>query len=189
MTIEKSQPMLASDIQNLTFFPKGTILMYDGWLWDRAGGIPGWHICDGQGGTINLTDKFIRGGATARVEGGTDTADVPYHTHNVTDPGHGHVISDPGHGHSVNDPGHSHQIIEPAQYAGDGNKYHQWHLKQNGRTSNSTTGISISNASTGISISKAQSGISIGYTGSSNSDNRPAFCTVIFIEKITNYLE
>ncbi|MDR2429095.1 MAG: hypothetical protein LBD62_04745, partial [Candidatus Margulisbacteria bacterium] len=55
--------------------------MYDGQLWDRAGGIPGWHVCDGTNGTINLTNKFICGGTQARQTGGTDTSQLPKHSH------------------------------------------------------------------------------------------------------------
>ena len=191
MTIKTGERLSASDIQNLTFFPKGTILMYDGQLWDRAGGIPGWHICDGEEGTINLQDKFIRGGTTARQTGGTDTAQVPYHTHNITDPGHNHTITDPGHTHTIIDPGHTHSIQDGYQEnEGQGvdtgrNAINSWPSK----VSNAVTGISINNTKTGISISNTNTKISISYAGSSNPDNRPAFCNVVFIEKMTNYLE
>jgi hypothetical protein len=180
MTIKQGESMLASDILNLTFFPKGTILMYDGQLWDRTGGIPGWHICDGIDGTINLTDKFIRGGTAARQTGGIDTAQVPYHTHSVTE-------SNGGHSHVINDPGHYHT-------AGNGTASGGWshvpgknilHVPVMGMTHDTAQ---VGSSTTGISINKATVGITVNYTGSQTVDNRPAFCTVIFIEKITNYL-
>jgi hypothetical protein len=90
MVIEKGQPMLASDILDLTFFPAGSILMMDGaWLDGRGG----WYICDGRntpyGKTPNLTDKFIRGGATS---GNTGDGLVKLTTDNL--PSHNHSFSE-----------------------------------------------------------------------------------------------
>lgn len=68
------------------WLPKGTILMFNG----KSEEIPeGWHICDGQEGTPNLTDRFIKAGSTAGTIGGstegiTLTVDnLPAHTHEV----------------------------------------------------------------------------------------------------------
>ncbi|MDR1453965.1 MAG: hypothetical protein LBJ25_08355 [Candidatus Margulisbacteria bacterium] len=57
-----------------------------------------WKICDGNGGTPNLRNLFLRGmeeGGTAAV--GIDSvtlvaANLPAHTHTVNDPGHTHTI-------------------------------------------------------------------------------------------------
>jgi hypothetical protein len=90
MTIAKGERMLASDITDLTFFPVGSILMMDGNWTDGRGG---WYICDGRstpyGATPNLTDKFLRGGATAGGTGGSDKmtlqkSHLPPHSHVVT---------------------------------------------------------------------------------------------------------
>ena len=43
----------------------------------------GWYICDGNNGTPNLVDKFVRGGATSGATGGSDDAVVVSHAHNV----------------------------------------------------------------------------------------------------------
>lgn len=56
----------------------------------------GWALCNGQNGTPDLTDRFIKGGLVAGVTGGgTHThaahTGVINHTHPVTDPGHTHL--------------------------------------------------------------------------------------------------
>jgi hypothetical protein len=57
--------------------PIGTILAFNG----AAGSVPaGWAICDGTGGTPNLTNRFIRGAATAGgTGGGAADTDGPSH--------------------------------------------------------------------------------------------------------------
>jgi hypothetical protein len=84
---------------------------------------PGWHLCDGTLGTVNLRDRFIlaSGGtyATGAVGGAAQVAlaiaNMPAHNHgiNIGDSGHSHVISDPGHNHGISDPGHSHGVYDP----------------------------------------------------------------------------
>jgi hypothetical protein len=173
--IETGSGLLASDIQNLTFFPKGTILMYDGQLWDRTGGIPGWHICDGKDGTINLTDKFIRGGTAARQTGGQDIANVPSHNHTFSGTNETGEISSDGR---ANGGVWSHPIVNLAtgvfSLSGD----------RSGAPCNDDHG----GVCAGVKFSMTPKG-TISTAGTVNADNRPAFCTVIFIEKMTNYLE
>jgi hypothetical protein len=197
MTIKVGEQLKAEDIQNLTFFPKGTILMYDGQLWDRTGGIPGWAVCNGQNGTINLTDKFIRGGAAARQTGGNDIVPVPYHTHTITDPGHTHT--DQGHTHSHTHDKHegkANMLIHITQsYTGVLSTEHVGGGDGNSGTQRGTQGTLTINAphstdetSGNASIQNEITSISIGSAGSATADNKPAYCTVIFIEKITAYL-
>ncbi|MDR1322839.1 MAG: hypothetical protein LBK68_00195 [Candidatus Margulisbacteria bacterium] len=89
MTIARGQPLLASDILDLTFFPIGMILMMDGSWTDGRGG---WYICDGRdtphGKTPNLKDKFIRGSTTSGGTGGGSAtlseANLPSHNHSLT---------------------------------------------------------------------------------------------------------
>jgi len=74
--------------------PSGVIVMWAGLIVN----IPtGWALCNGQGGTPDLRDRFIKGtGADPGTTGGAAThthtahADVVNHTHPVTDPGHAH---------------------------------------------------------------------------------------------------
>ncbi|MDR1997134.1 MAG: hypothetical protein LBQ83_02275 [Candidatus Margulisbacteria bacterium] len=140
MVVAKGQPMLAQDMLDITFFPKGTILMMDGSWTDVRGG---WYICDGRktpyGNTPNLTDRFIRGGVTAGGTGGGTvtlvTANLPAHGHTLsgltlnttgihkhtvsgtivtggahTHPVTGTVESGGGHTHDITDPGHNHSV-------------------------------------------------------------------------------
>lgn len=86
--------------------PAGLIVMWAGLL----ANIPtGWALCDGQNGTPDLRDKFIKGWADGVDPGGTGGnlththgnhashthtySQVLNHTHtvNVTDPGHAHT--------------------------------------------------------------------------------------------------
>jgi hypothetical protein len=108
MVIERGAPLLAQDVLDLTFFPVGTILMYDGVNW--ADGRGGWYICDGRstpyGSTPDLRDKFIRGsGIDPQTGDGEMTLEIrhlPEHKHGITDKTHSHSVSakDIGRGHS-----------------------------------------------------------------------------------------
>lgn len=96
--------------------PAGLIAMWHGTL----ANIPaGWIICDGQNGTPDLRDKFVKGAAGGQNPGdvggsaththadhpalshsGAAVADHASHTHQYTEvPNHVHPISDPGHVH------------------------------------------------------------------------------------------
>jgi hypothetical protein len=147
-------PMLAQDIIDLknglqtniddlgraTILPVGTILMYDGTGWVDNSTLPGWYKCAGQTVTINgqsktmidLTNKFIRGGAAGGGTGGSNTgstsitltsAQLPVHAHSLSSvlttsdasQGHTHSVTAAGtvstggtHNHSITDPGHDH---------------------------------------------------------------------------------
>ncbi|MDR1452994.1 MAG: hypothetical protein LBJ25_03360 [Candidatus Margulisbacteria bacterium] len=110
MTIATGQPMLASDINNLTFFPIGTILMYDGAGWQDNVTLSGWYKCDAAnaeaGRAPNLENRFIRGGTIAGNgrgnTGGSDsvtlmTSNLPSHDHSLT----GLTIGGGNHSHSA----------------------------------------------------------------------------------------
>lgn len=69
-------------------FPIGAIIMYDGVFTNNVT-IPGWYVCDGNNGTPNLTDKFIRAETTSGNSGGSDSitlelSQVPAHVHDVS---------------------------------------------------------------------------------------------------------
>jgi microcystin-dependent protein len=105
MTIATGERLLASDINNLTFFPKGTILTFssDAWNTTSAEFKNIWNICDGQNGTPDLVDKFLRGGTSSDfTKGGGEnsitltTANLPAHNH-----GHNLTIVNNTHGHSL----------------------------------------------------------------------------------------
>ncbi|MDR1453328.1 MAG: hypothetical protein LBJ25_05085 [Candidatus Margulisbacteria bacterium] len=85
MTIEKGMPLLAQDMLDLTFFPVGAILMMDG-SWTNGRG--GWYICDGQNGTPDLRDKFLKGNGSETVAGANwlslTASNLPAHSHSLT---------------------------------------------------------------------------------------------------------
>jgi hypothetical protein len=133
--------MVAQDILDLTFFPKGTILMFSGTDYVRLNSAL-WHICDGTGGTPNLLNKFIRGAAVSGGTGGKDSdsvkltsAHIPAHAHGLSSGavsvsgtignanGHTHTVSGTissagAHTHTVSGTvdsggGHTHGITDP----------------------------------------------------------------------------
>ncbi|GBR72624.1 putative phage tail fiber protein [Candidatus Termititenax aidoneus] len=96
MTIARGEPLLASDILNLTFFPKGTILTFSSTAWSAASADfkTIWKICDGTSNTPNLIGRFLRGGSSSDfiTGGGADSQSVtltsaylPEHAHAVTE--------------------------------------------------------------------------------------------------------
>ena len=74
--------------------PAGVIAMWAG----LVANIPaGWLLCNGQNGTPDLRDRFIKGSDTPGTTGGAAShshaahSGVINHTHPVTDPGHTHL--------------------------------------------------------------------------------------------------
>jgi len=79
--------------------PVGVVLMYDGTgiadvatrtedIGDRAGdtiSMPGWKVCNGNGGTPNLLNKFIRSESASGNTGGSDDST---HSHTVNNHAH-----------------------------------------------------------------------------------------------------
>jgi hypothetical protein len=105
MTIATGQPMLASDITDLTFFPKGTILTFSSEAYSATSAAfkEIWKVCDGQYNTPNLVNKFLRGSTASGTTGGADSITlaekhIPMHGHglsniSVTGGGHDHTFS------------------------------------------------------------------------------------------------
>ncbi|MDR1452901.1 MAG: hypothetical protein LBJ25_02875, partial [Candidatus Margulisbacteria bacterium] len=162
-----AQLALLASLKTLAFFPKGTILPFSSAAWDEASSEfkTIWKICDGSDGrTINLAGKFLRGGRYAEYgqTGGTDTTEVPYHNHGVTDNGHGHPVP----------------FTMSNAYSGD--NYEETPIGRGRRGEwSGNWGRTVT-----IYAENAKTDISVDYAGSQTADNRPAFCTVIFIEKI-----
>jgi hypothetical protein len=132
MVIKTGEKLVATDITDLTFFPRGTILMFSSEAWSATSAAfkTIWKICNGQNSTPNLVNKFLRGAESSGATGGTDEVrlvkeNLPQHAHTITDEGHTHRIGHfGGFGHSGNYTLQDNQLTEL-------------------RTSNEKTGISI----------------------------------------------
>ncbi|MDR1113830.1 MAG: hypothetical protein LBL50_01915 [Candidatus Margulisbacteria bacterium] len=101
--VKSGERLVATDITDLTFFPKGTILIFSSAAYNAAStGFKNiWKICDGQNGTPNLVNTFLRGGVSSGSTGGTDSItlkkeNLPAHNHN-----HTLSVEDSTHGHSL----------------------------------------------------------------------------------------
>ncbi|MDR1453060.1 MAG: hypothetical protein LBJ25_03690, partial [Candidatus Margulisbacteria bacterium] len=98
MTIATGQKMYADDILNLTFFPKGTLLIFSSTAWGATSAEFKniWKVCnkanhDADLFVPDLTDKFLRGAessdfTTAR---GADSQSVILQTTNLPSHSHG----------------------------------------------------------------------------------------------------
>lgn len=129
--------MLATDILNLTFFPKGAILTFSSAAWSATSAEfkTIWKICNTANHVADvnipdLTNKFLRGADSSGAEGGADSRDVVLQTDNL--PSHNHeatglsldglstsglsVSYDGAHGHSgtgvttSDSGGHTHSV-------------------------------------------------------------------------------
>lgn len=107
-----------------TNVPVGGIIMYDG----LESNIPiAWHLCNGNNGTPDLRDKFVRcayDGDAVGDTGGSDNAPLRAHTH--TGPSHTHT----GPSHTHTGPSHYHSIAHNhASYTTSSNGAHTHNLE------------------------------------------------------------
>jgi hypothetical protein len=100
-------------IDNNRGVPSGSILMWSGTI----AAIPtGWSLCDGTGGTPNLTARFVYGTATNSAIGTTGGSSS--HTHTATSSAHTHQVSRSGYGTSGGSLG---DVTEGTMVVGSGN--------------------------------------------------------------------
>jgi hypothetical protein len=139
MTIARGEPMLATDILNLTFFPKGTILTFSSTAWSATSvefkNI--WKICNAANHAVDptipdLTNKFLRGADSSGTTGGADSRSVTLTNNNLPSHSHGasglslsglslsglKATSSGAHEHTLSgktasDGSHSHGITDP----------------------------------------------------------------------------
>jgi hypothetical protein len=163
--IKTGERLVATDITNLTFFPKGTILTFSSEAWNAASAAfkTIWKICNGDNGTPNLVGKFLRGGSSSGASGGADNQTVTLNLTNM--PRHKHT--DSGHTHSAygghNSTNHDNAIYtSAADYWGSG-------------------------VHTGYANISYEGGLANGAEGSAapfTIDTVPMFYTVIYIMKV-----
>ncbi|MBU5689295.1 MAG: hypothetical protein KQA41_03670, partial [Candidatus Aenigmarchaeota archaeon] len=102
--LEVTDKIKVNNVFNPTV-PKGGIIMYSGpWNFDATGlgigPLEGWALCNGNYGTINLTDAFIMGATQSNLNstGGSNFVtltvnNLPAHTHTIsTDGAHTHDL-------------------------------------------------------------------------------------------------
>ncbi|MFD2568552.1 hypothetical protein [Pseudotenacibaculum haliotis] len=149
--------------------PKGGIIMWSQPITHNSE-LDGWAICDGQNGTPDLRDKFVRGVGENTPVGTKDGQDSIQLTKDHL-PAHCHAITDPGHCHSL-----SIHLENPKKTPkGKGNKddldstIHSLNPHTMGKISDSTTGITI----------KSEGNSSIPPI-----DNRPEFYSLYYIMKL-----
>jgi hypothetical protein len=149
--------------------PSGVIVMWAGLL----SGIPsGWRLCDGQNGTPDLRDRFVKGaanGANPGTTGGTAT-----HTHDA----HTGVINHT-HGVTVTDPGHTHgQGYRNSGTAGTAG------IQGASTANNATIANGVPSATTGISATTANPVGGVASLTHSSPNHEPPFYALAFIQKV-----
>jgi hypothetical protein len=160
--IESGERLVATDITDLTFFPKGTILTFSSEAWGAT--TPEfkniWKICNGQNGTPDLRNKFLCGAESSGNTGG----------------GTANLVKEnlPKHSHTITDNGHTHDIYVSNNSAGHGIAYES-------ATPGAYGTYNTNSAKTGISIDESFPGQG---EYSKPFDVIPAYYTVIYIMKV-----
>ena len=165
-------------IDGIEFFmiPIGIILMYDGTgivnVESRSADIgeedgdtismPGWKVCNGNGGTPNLLNRFIRCESASGNTGGSDDAVIVQHNHGGATGGM-----------SANNP-HSHNVRGYWDSGGSTNAIN--------RDNDSSSPNDISGAALATNIAHTHSIASAGESGTGK--NKPAYYSLIFIKKV-----
>ncbi|GBR74329.1 hypothetical protein NO1_1526 [Candidatus Termititenax aidoneus] len=189
--IKSGERLVATDITDLTFFPKGTILTFSSTAWSAtsAGFKDIWKICNAANhqadpnNVPDLTDRFLRGGTSSdfTTGGGADNRSVTLTANNLPSHSHGATgLTLPGFslsglsisGLTLSNAGaHTHTTSGTAA--------------EGGSHSHTISGGNI----TGGTITAGSGGIT-GSTGSAGSsqafiiDTVPAYYTVIYIIKV-----
>jgi len=152
----------------VVLLPLGTILMFNGVGWVNDSTIQGWYKCDGNNGTPNLINKFIRSEASSGNTDGSDNAIVVTHDHGGTSGN-----TSPGTGNQSSN--HKHSYLDYSNHAdrGRGQKRVADDVPNTALTGNNNVPHShIVNAH----------GHSISSTGSSGAGaNKPAYYSLIFV--------
>jgi microcystin-dependent protein len=160
--IERGERLVATDITDLTFFPRGTILMFSSEAWSMTSAVfkTIWKICDGSNGTPNLIGRFLRGGSSSdfTTDGGADSQSITLSINNM-----------PSHSHEVNDPGHAHTTAWGTGWPEGGGNYGGAEYGGSQPTGDSFTDISIQNTGRGQPFTV---------------NTLPKYFTVIYIMKI-----
>ncbi|HDR9026963.1 TPA: hypothetical protein QDB14_001133 [Burkholderia vietnamiensis] len=139
---------------------------------------PGWHLADGQNGTINLTDKFIIGAGNTYAVGATGgNASVTLSVDQM--PQHNHATHEDPHTHGTTENPHEHTVsigrvgVVDTTY-GQGNGPYNTDRSDTYTTSAATTGLAVNPATTGITTLNTGGGQAI--------DIRPPYYALCFVQ-------
>jgi hypothetical protein len=193
-TVINNYPGKRVDIPAL--IPIGIILMYDGTgianvasrsvdIGEEEGdtiSMPGWKVCNGNGGTPNLLNRFIRCESASGNTGGSDTTENHTHTDNFSVDSHVLTLSEiPAHNHGGGNHRHSYTYrssIDKDYYLSQPNN--GWWGTKSANTGYSGTIITTQGGGGGHSH-----GLSGGVTSSGGGgNNKPAYYSLIFIKKV-----
>ncbi|GBR77301.1 phage tail fiber protein, partial [Candidatus Termititenax persephonae] len=170
--------------------PVGTILMYDGTGWADNSTLPGWYQCNGQNGTPDLRDKFIRGGSSSGGTGGADsrsitltTANLPEHSHGLSgsfttgneSAGHTHSVTAAGtitgagtHDHTISETAHSHGFDKTAKDdTGGGGTFQSIVCDENVDSTNTFDAVKTASVKTNVSVNSGEGTHSHTFSGTS----------------------
>ncbi|WP_269501118.1 hypothetical protein [Burkholderia sp. IMCC1007] len=157
---------------------------------------PGWHLADGQNGTINLTDKFVVGAGGAYAVGDTggnasvtlNVSQMPAHNHDVEEEPHAHGTTEEPHAHGTTEEPHAHEVVigrvgvVDTTY-GQGNGPYNNAQADTYTTSASSTGLTVNPESTGLTVKPASTGITTKNAGQGESiDILPPFYALCFVQ-------
>jgi len=191
--------------------PIGTILMYDGTgiadvstrtedIGDREGdtiSLPGWKVCNGNGGTPNLLNKFIRSEASSGNTGGSDDAVVVSHSHSGSIGGSGTLYTnytDPNLNHrhyngervQTNDSLGKYWTVYGQTSSGSGYNYTAGKSSSKHNSYQGYTSYHDHSMSHRHSINSHGHSLTINTTGvDGTGKNMPAYYSLIFIKKVS----
>jgi hypothetical protein len=162
--LAKLEEQVYKALQDMDILPKGTILAMTVSSWINASATfqSKWKVCDGTGGTPNLTGRFLRGGTasdspTGGANSQTVSVPVPQHYHSITDPGHTHNLL--------------YNFVQTGENGGNSKFYRSTQSGNTGVLTRDATGITKTN-----DAGTAGASITINIT--------PSYYTVIYIVKM-----
>jgi hypothetical protein len=150
--------------------PAGLIVMWGG----LVAAIPaGWLLCNGQNGTPDLRDRFIKGAAAGADPGATGGAAT--HTH----ADHTGVMNHT-HGVSVTDPGHFHNQTRLPTATGGVTGFT---VDTSMSGTPATSGVDTGSKTTGISATTANPAGGVAALAHAAGASEPAYFALCFIQK------
>jgi len=177
----------------------GTIIPFSGTFTNNTT-IPGWYKCDGNNGTVNLVNKFIKGVSdtegTGSHTGGTDDATLIEHTHDsstLVSGGVSHTHSLSANTAALTKQGtYTHKV-----YGNTSNDSGAWTGLYGNYSDVTHVGITTTDTSdnhrhwmTSLSIGSSSTHthtvtINNAGTGDGTGDNIPAYYSLVFIQRIS----